>query len=134
MKRFSIFKQGYHNVNPSTVAVNVDASVIEDQSVSVADLIQGQWIAVLYDEQWWPGEVVNVKYLNDVPNYEIKHQFKPVSDNKFTYMPKPQTEVIVGQTYLAILPGAPEPVDRRFLGYDPETVKLVSLAKMSALR
>ena len=78
--------------------------------------------------------MIHVKYLNGVPNFEIKHQLKLVSDNKFTYMPEPQTEVIVGQTYLAILPGTPEPVDRRFLGYDPETVKLVSLAKMLALR
>ena len=85
----------------------------------VADLIQGQWLAaILHDEQWWPGEVLDVKYLNGIPNYEIKHQFKPVSDIKFTYMLKPQTEVIVGQTYLAILPGTPEPVDGRFLGYD----------------
>jgi hypothetical protein len=99
----------------------------------VADLIQGQWIAVLYDEQWGPGEVLDVKNLNGVPNYEIKHQFKPASDNKFTYIPKPQTEVIVGQTYLAILPSTPEPVDRSFLGYDPETVQLVSLPKMRAL-
>ena len=35
-------------------------------------LIQGQWIAVVQDEQWWPGEVLDVKYLNGVPNYEIK--------------------------------------------------------------
>ena len=67
---------------------------------------------------------------------------KPVSDNKFTYLPKPQTEVIVDQTHLAILRmrlaiillGTPEPVDRRFLGHDPETVRLVPAAKMRALR
>ena len=63
-------------------------------NLSVVDLIQEQWIAVLYDEQWWPGEVLDVKYLNGVPNYEIKHQIKPVSDSKFTYIPKPQTEVM----------------------------------------
>ena len=94
--------------------------------MSVVDLIQGQWIAVLYDEQWWLGEVLDVKYLNGVPNYAIKHQSKPLSDNKFNYMPKPQTEVIAGQICLAILPGTPESVDNRLTGYDPETVKLVS--------
>jgi len=64
MKRFQIFKQEYHGINPSTAAANVDAPVIKDQLVSVADLIQGQWIAVLYDEEWWPGEVLDVKYLD----------------------------------------------------------------------
>jgi len=50
----------------------------------VADLIQGQWLAaILHDEQWWPGEVLDVKYLNGVPNYEIRHQLKPVSDKRF---------------------------------------------------
>ena len=88
----------------------------------------------LYDEQWWLGEALNDRYLNGVPNYEIKHQFKPVSDNKFTYMPKPQTEAICRPDIPSNSSWHPEPVDRRFLSYDPETVKLVSLAKMRALR
>jgi len=33
LKRFSIFKQGYHGINPATAAANVDAPVIEDQPV-----------------------------------------------------------------------------------------------------
>lgn len=76
---------------------------------------EGQWIAVLFDDHWWPGQVMSVNNKN----MTLKHHFKPVAENKFKYLEKPQLETISVDTYLSTLPCDPSPDhSARFFSYD----------------
>ena len=135
LSRFSIFKPQFARAINLPISDDDGFPVLEDQSAPVENLRPGQWIAILYEDEWWPGEVTSVQSGGDLLRYEIKHVFKPVAENKFTSMHKAQIEVITGPTYLAILPGDPPPLDHRtrYYGYDSETSKRVSIAKAQAL-
>ena len=78
--------------------------------------------------EWWPGEATYITFKDGVPVYERNPQYRPASEYKFKYLQKAQKEFVIGPTYLAKLPGAPDP-DRkaRFYNYDTNTAFLISI-------
>ena len=60
-------------------------------------------VAVLFDDNWWPGQVISV----NKKNMTFKYHFKPIAENKFKYLEKSQFETISADTYLSILPCDP---------------------------
>lgn len=89
------------------------------------DLQEGQWIAILYDEHWWPGQVIEVHEKQ----ITVKHVFKPIAENKFKYLEKPLFETIPLHSYLSVLPCDPSPDQTaRFFSYDSNiALKIKSL-------
>ena len=57
----------------------------------------------------------------------LKHHFKPVAENKFKYMEKPQFETISMNIYLTTLPCDPSPDhSARVFSYNSKTALQIS--------
>ena len=66
------------------------------------------WVAVIYDNDWFPGIVEEV-----ADDGKIKIKFmKPISGNKFAWPTKPDVDVIPSEDILAKLQDPPIPMTR----------------------
>lgn len=70
---------------------------------------RGQWVAVIYDEEWWPGIIMEV--INDSCTINF---MKPSSSyNKFAWPEKEETDIVSSDSILSLLPEPPIPISRR---------------------
>lgn len=107
-----------------------DCEDLDEENISRQDLEEeGQWVAVLFDSYWWPGQII--KHIKEEKKIQVKFIFRPLSENKFQTLQAPQFEIIPEKSYLTTLPCDPGPLDSnaRFFGYNKETAKKVSLIK-----
>lgn len=82
------------------------------------DVVAGDWVAVIYDDQWWPGTVDSVS-----TDDEITVSFmKPVAKNKFIWRQDSNgkcidTDVVPTTEVLAKLEEIPVPVSNRHFSF-----------------
>ena len=83
----------------------------------------GDYVAVIYDDAWWAGEVADVN--GSMCHINFLTQKGP---NKFCW-PTQKDDAWVAKTGIfRRLPCPPAPVTSRYLGFDTQVVKDISLA------
>lgn len=80
----------------------------------------GSWVAVIYDQAWWPGMVEKLEDAMAVINF-----MKPTGRNKFVWPTKVETDTILYPEILCSIDNPPEPVTRRYFSFDITTYNKV---------
>ena len=109
----------------------IEDTITPQAQVSAINVASGDWVAVIYDDQWWPGSVDAVS-----SNNQISISFmKPVAENKFIWRQSPNgecldTDIVPIGEVLVKLEEIPEPVSNRHFSFSSSYAKrLTNLMK-----
>lgn len=83
-----------------------------------ADIAAGDWVAVIYDDQWWPGSVDSVSVDSQI----VVSFMKPVAYNRFIWRQSSDgkcldTDIVPMREVLAKLSEIPEPASSRHFSF-----------------
>ena len=75
----------------------------------------GDFVAVIYDETWWVGEVAKVKEGKCLIQFMVRK-----GPNRFIWPEKVETDWLPKEGIFARFPTLPVPVCRRYVGFEQE--------------
>lgn len=88
------------------------------------------WVAVIYDNSWWPGVVESLQDAVATINF-----MKPQSGkNRFSWSLKEEKDQIPINEILCILDDAPVPISRRFYSFQDDTYESINALMANILR
>ena len=109
------FEDGTVSHEQQLPVVHIDSSSLESQTgpgtVTEQDITPGStYVAVIYDDKWWPGIVQNFHQQKAVITFML-----PQGQNRFKWPRKQQIEEVPLCEVLAMLKTPPQPVNQRGL-------------------
>lgn len=88
-------------------------------SFASAVLEVGSWVAVVYDDDWWPGEIERMQDDAFTINF-----MKPQSGvNRFAWPRKTERDTLPIAEILCVLDEPPAPASRRHFSFSEKTFK-----------
>ncbi|XP_022205293.2 uncharacterized protein LOC111061905 isoform X2 [Nilaparvata lugens] len=86
------------------------------------DITIGDWVAVIYDDKWYPGVVERVGEAGE--NF-LSVNFMARSGANFTWPTKPDTQTVEKKDVLKKIRTPPFPVSSRHFGLDSQSIRQI---------
>ena len=89
----------------------------------------GDFVAVIYDETWWAGEIASVEEGRCLIKFMVRK-----GPNRFTWPAKEETDWIAKKGIFARFPSPPVPVSHRYVGFEPQAFLCVIICRQVSER
>ena len=102
------------------------------QIIIVVEIQVGSWVAVIYDNDWWPGKVESLEDGAAAINFMMPQPGATPGANRFIWPQKQELDRLPVEELLCVLTDEPKPVGRSGRHYQLSEVDYVSTNTLMA--